>query len=191
MNHHLELNKFKFGKSDPFSLLVEAYKDKVLNTCYGFLKNRDDAEDVSQEVFIEVYNSLVYFREESDLSTWIYRIAVSKSLDAIRKRNRKKRFGKLKQVFGLEVSEGLKDDKHLNPEQYISAEERSKILHGAIDKLNESQKIAITLSKLEGFSNTEVAKIMDISVSAVESLIHRAKKRLYDLLYHYYHDHLF
>jgi RNA polymerase sigma-70 factor (ECF subfamily) len=192
MNHQNASETNNVGNSDTFQSLVQANKDKVLNTCYGFLKNREDAEDASQEVFIEVYRSLGEFREESTLSTWIYRIAVSKSLDILRKKNRKKRFDRLKRVLGFEQSvDHLPDKKQLNPEQHISAEERSQILHKAIETLSESQKVALTLSKLEGFSNAEVADIMDISLSSVESLIHRAKKKLYSKLYHYFKDRLF
>ena len=77
-----------------------------------------------------------------------------------------------------------------DPEQKFTAEERSKILHEALQTLVESQKIAITLSKIEGFSNKEIASIMEISISSVESLVHRAKKNLHDTLYDYYHDNL-
>jgi RNA polymerase sigma-70 factor (ECF subfamily) len=183
----IELDEIRIGDPDAFRQLVERYKEKIINTCFGFLKNREDAEDASQEVFIEVYGAINDFRQEAKLSTWIYRIAVTKSLDAIRKKNRKKRFGTVKQVLGLDNPiDQLPDEKLLNPEQRVTADERSRVLQQAVDFLPESQKIAITLSKIEGFSNKEIAEIMDVSLSSVESLIHRAKKNLYGKLYHYY-----
>ena len=72
------------GKNSAFRALVEEYQDRVFNACLNVLRDREDAEDVAQEVFIEVFNSLRSFRGDSKLSTWIYRIAVSKSLDLLR-----------------------------------------------------------------------------------------------------------
>jgi RNA polymerase sigma-70 factor (ECF subfamily) len=85
------LHKLRSGDKAAFSELVEIYSSRVINTCYRFLPDRMDAEDISQEVFIEVYQSISSFRENSARSTWIYRIAVTKSLDEIRKRKREKR----------------------------------------------------------------------------------------------------
>ncbi|MFV8354456.1 RNA polymerase sigma factor [Flavobacterium sp. XS2P14] len=83
--------KLQLNNKDAFDELVILYRIRVINTCYRFLLNKDDAEDVSQEVFIEVFQSIQSFRGDSKLSTWIFRIAVTKSLDEIKKRNRKKR----------------------------------------------------------------------------------------------------
>ncbi|MCP4180314.1 MAG: RNA polymerase sigma factor [bacterium] len=85
-----------------FRQLMESYKDKVVNTCYGFLHNREDAEDVAQEVFIEVYLSYHKFRGKSSISTWIYRIAINKSLDVCRKRSAKKRIAFLKNLLYID-----------------------------------------------------------------------------------------
>ncbi len=81
----------KAGNKEAFATLVREFKSQVLNICYRFLLNKEDAEDISQEVFIEIYHSLPKFRGEAKLSTWIYRIAVSKSLEELKKRNRKKK----------------------------------------------------------------------------------------------------
>ena len=85
------LQKLKAGDKAAFSELVRLYSNRVINTCYRFLLDKEDAEDVSQEVFIEVFQSIGSFRGDAKLSTWIYRIAVTRSLDEIKKRNRKKR----------------------------------------------------------------------------------------------------
>ncbi|WP_255763398.1 RNA polymerase sigma factor [Fulvivirga maritima] len=82
-----------------FKEVVETYQNKVYNLCLGFLKNEGDAEDIAQEVFIEVYNSIASFQEGSTLSTWIYRIAVNKSLEVLRKNKRKKTHGLVNLYF--------------------------------------------------------------------------------------------
>ncbi len=78
------------SKEESFRSLVAEHQEMVINTCYRFVFNREDAEDLAQDVFIEVYRSLEQFREEARLSTWIYRIAVTKSLDHLRRLKRKK-----------------------------------------------------------------------------------------------------
>lgn len=170
-----------------FKSLVESHQEKVRNTCFRFLKNREDADDVAQEVFIQVYESLGHFRDDSELSTWIYRIAVNKSLDFIRKKKRKKRFAQLTSLFGFsEEKEEIVLPADGNPQEDMEKKERKQILDSALDQLPENQQTVITLSKYEGFSNKEIATIMELSLSAVEALMHRAKKNLHKLLYDYY-----
>ena len=94
--------KLKAGDKAAFNLLVSSYSKKVLNTCYRFLLNKELAEDISQEVFIEVFQSIHSFRADAKLSTWIYRIAVTKSLDEIKKNNRKKRMVSIGKILHLD-----------------------------------------------------------------------------------------
>jgi RNA polymerase sigma-70 factor (ECF subfamily) len=177
----------KSGNPEAFKQFVDHYQSKVINTCYGFVHNREDAEDIAQEVFLEVYTSITRFREEAKLSTWIYRICVTKSLDFIRKKKRKKRFGFIRNILGVEKQiEQIPASPTTNPQTNLEQQERARILQQAVDSLAENQRIAITLSKDEGFSYQEIADIMGTSVSAIESLIHRAKKNLQKKLYQYY-----
>ena len=174
-----------------FKLIVETHQEKVRNTCYRFVNHPDDADDIAQEVFIQVYESLSHFRNEAELSTWIYRIAVNKSLDFVRRKKRKKRFGKLVSLFGSEEkSKEIVLPAPGNPQVDLEDKERKQILNKAIDKLPDNQRTAITLSKIKGFSNKEIAEIMNLSLSAVEGLIHRAKKNLHKKLYYFYERHL-
>ena len=179
--------RLKDGDPEAFRELVDLYKSKVINTCYRFLNNKEEAEDVTQDVFVEIYQSISSFREEARLSTWIYRIAVTKSLDNIRKMNRKKRLNNLKSFFGrAQQIEHIPAPSDTRPDKCLETQERSRILQKAIQSLAENQKIAITLSQYEGFSNKEIADIMDTTLSSVESLLHRAKKNLKKRLYPYY-----
>lgn len=149
----------------------------VVNTCYRFVFNREDAEDLAQEVFIEVYRSLDKFREESKLSTWIYRIAVTKSLDHLRRLKRKKRFSSLKRVIGIDdPADSIPAASNDNPADVLDSKERLSVLQNALDGLPDNQKTAFLLSKQDGYSNQEIADILQTTIPAVESLIHRAKK---------------
>jgi len=172
-----------------FEEIVKTHQEKVRNTCFRFVKNVEDADDIAQEVFIQAYESLSHFRNDAELSTWIYRIAVNKSLDFLRWKKRKKRFGQLISIFGFsddnENSE-IPIPANENPSKELENNERKKILDWALDQLPENQKAAITLSKYEGFNNKEISEILNLSLSAVESLIHRAKKNLHKQLNNYF-----
>lgn len=184
---HILLHRLKAKEPGAFKVLVELYQDRVLNTCYRFIFNREDAEDIAQEIFIEIHRSIIAFREESKLSTWIYRIAVTKSIDFIRKTKRKKRMSKLKSLAGMDkVANDTPAPLDSDPAKSLEQEERMRILQEAIDTLPENQRIAFTLSKSNGFGNKEIAEIMGTTLLSVESLMHRAKSKLKKKLYQYF-----
>ncbi len=136
---------------------------------------------------MEVFRSIHKFNEESSISTWIYRIAINKSLDFIKKNNRQKRWALLTRVSA--TTNESNDDWYAHnetPQQSLEQKERIEILNSAIDKLPINQKSAFTLHKYEGLSYKEIADILKTSVSSVESLIHRAKKNLQKSLEKYY-----
>ena len=185
------LENIKAGQASAFKALVEQHQENVRNTCFRFVNNEEDAEDVAQEVFLEVYRSVKRFRADARLSTWIYRIAVNKSLDFIRMKRRKKRFGQILSLFGMgEEDRELHLPSEEDPHADLERQERNRILNQAVDALPENQKVAITLSKYEGLRNSEIAEIMETSLSAVESLIHRAKENLRKRLYSYYKEYV-
>ncbi|HHS13443.1 MAG TPA: RNA polymerase sigma factor [bacterium] len=174
-------------KPGAFRKLVEQYQEKVINTCYRFLRNVQDAEDTAQEVFMEVHRSIENFRRESELSTWIYRIAVTRSLDLIRKQKRKKRWAPLLSLDAFNHStDALPDPESEDPHQNLERRERSEILARAVAGLPANQRIAVTLTQYQGFSYAETAKIMDTTQAAVESLLHRAKQNLRKKLTRYF-----
>lgn len=171
-----------------FEQLVNEHKDRVYNTCLGFLRHPQDAEDIAQEVFIQVFDSIGDFREEASLSTWIYRISVTKSLELIRYRKRKKRSGFFRALNAYFTEPGEEEDESglMHPGIQLENKERAEVLFREIDRLPERQKVAFTLQKIEDLSYKEVADVMELSVPAVESLLHRAKENLKKQLYSYY-----
>lgn len=169
--------KLKAGDKTVFNELVALYSDRILNTCYRFLLNREDAEDISQEVFIEIFQSVRSFRGDSQISTWIYRIAVTKCLDEIKRRKRKKRITSIGKMLHLDDVAGLIGGGS-PADKSIHEIERMKEVEQALNKLPDSQRVAFTLSKIEGYSNSEIADIMKTTIIAVESLIYRAKKNI-------------
>lgn len=185
------IKKLKNGDEDTFRMVVQRYSRMVLNCSYKFLRNKESAEDLTQEVFLEVYESVKTFRADSKLSTWIYRIAVTKSLNHLKSMKRKKRFAVLVSIFGKDDS--VKDiplADSIAPDKELENKDRARILAWALDKLPDNQRVAFTLSKYDEMSYEEISSIMNTSISSVESLIHRAKTNLKKKLYNYYKKHL-
>lgn len=182
MNEQELIQGLRAGDEAAFRYLVDTYRDRVYNTALGIVQNAEDAEDVSQEVFIQVYRSIGSFKGESKLSTWLYRIATTRSLDLLRSRKSKKRFGLLQRLFGdgNEPVMELPDFNH--PGVTLDRKENAARLFKAINRLPENQKIAFTLHKLEDLSYQEVSQVMQTSLPAVESLMHRAKQNLKKML---------
>ncbi len=172
-----------------FALLVDRYQKLVVNTCRGFVNSYADAEDLAQDVFIELFESLPDFRHESKLSTWIYRITVNKSLNFVRKRKRETFFDSITSLFGS--SEGKNGNSNIgfssnDADTDIKSKELRVELKRAINALPENQKIAFILNKYQDLSYKEVAEVMDISLSSVESLLFRAKGNLQKSLSNFY-----
>ena len=181
------IEKLRLGDEKAFRILFDLYKINVYNTASGFLTNVNDAEDVTQEVFIQVFKSIEHFKENSKLSTWIYRITITKCLDLLRKKKTKKRFAFFVDFF--ENDEKDKEEVFVNYEHpgiQTDKLELSKILFKEIDKLPDNQRISFVLNKVEKLAYKEISEVMGISVPAVESLIFRAKSGLKKRLEKYY-----
>jgi len=185
------LASLKAGDEDAFRALVAAYQAKVLSTCFRFLRNREDAEDAAQDVFVEIHRSLPAFREEAELSTWIFRVAVTKSLDALRRAKRKKRVDAVRARIGLSVeAHEAPAPPRDRPDRILELEERGRVLHEAIESLAESQRVAVTLARYEGLTNREIAAVLGTNIPAVDALLHRAHGNLRKKLANYYDLHL-
>lgn len=161
-----------------FKILVDKYQSLVLNACFHFTQNKDDAEDITQEVFIEVYQSVKKFNYQSKLSTWLYRIAVNKSLNFIRDNKKRTIFKSIENLFYKEekYSVQIEDTTTIIEEEFDTIQkQRLNLLRNSIQLLPENQKTAFILHKYEEVSYQEIAVIMSTSLASVEGLIHRAK----------------
>lgn len=179
------INRLQQGDEQAFKQLVENYQKLVVTTCLGLVHNMEDAEDIAQDVFIEVFRSVDKFRADSKLSTWLYRIAVNRSLNFIRDNKRRKWFWSFEDEAENKNNplEKITHDASENPEYELENNQRAQMLHQAIDSLPKNQRVAFTLNKYDDLSYNEISEIMDLSKSSVESLIHRAKLNLQKKLY--------
>ncbi|MDD4052196.1 MAG: RNA polymerase sigma factor [candidate division Zixibacteria bacterium] len=173
-------------RPDAFRQLVEIQKHNIVNICNRFVHNPEDAEDIAQETFVEVYRSISSFRRTSSLQTWIYRIAVSRSLNFIRNQNRLKRRGaKESPEISDEVMQ-IPASASDGPLEVLEQKERQQILDQALDSLPPDQRVAFVLSKCNDMSYQEIAAVLETTVPSIESLVHRAKTNLQKKLHAYY-----
>ena len=159
------------GDKTAFRELFEKYNSSVLNLCYAIVRNQFDAEDLTQEVFVEVFCSIGSYKGKSKLSTWIYRIAINKSLNFVKKQKVRRIFlGKEKQN---EQNRSIAEtDWDLREQQY------KEYLDKALSRLPAKQRTAFVLYMYEQLPQKEIANIMNCSLASVEVSIHRAKKNM-------------
>lgn len=163
-----------------FEEIVKAYDAKVYKLCWYLLKNRSDAQDCTQDIFIAIFQALPHFKQEASLNTWIYRISTNKCYEYLRRKKRKKRFGIHVQIDQF-FSQTIASQQH-NPEEIALAAEKSLFFWKAVDKLPPQQQIAYTLYSVEDMSYQEIAAALQTSLSAVESLLFRARRKLAEAL---------
>jgi RNA polymerase sigma-70 factor (ECF subfamily) len=178
----------KAGSEMAFRQFVETYQTRVYNLAFRLLGDRDEADDVAQEVFAEVYETIGQFRGEAAFSTWLYRLTTTQSLAHLRKKRTRKRFAFVTSLFGAS-NELIHDPPDTGqPEQFLIQTEENQRLLRAVGQLPDTQRAAFTLHYMEGLPYKEVAVILETTVSAVESLLHRAKRPLRMKLQPYYTD---
>jgi RNA polymerase sigma-70 factor (ECF subfamily) len=172
------VEQLKCGSEAAFRYMVTSWQDMVYNTALGLVQNEMDAEDVAQDVFIKAWEAIEGFKGESKLSTWLYRITVTKSLDFLRSRKRKKRFAYVQSLFGMNDELVIDPPDFHHPGVISEKKQLSVSLFKAIEELPEQQKAAFVLSRVEGLNHKEVSEILETTVPAVESLLQRAKLNL-------------
>lgn len=151
----------------------------VYNLALHYTQSIEDAQEITQDVFVAAHQSLDLFQENANIATWLYRITVNKSLDFLKAKKRKRRFAFFTSLFYDDSNDLKHNPPELNhPGFQMEHKEALENLLRQINQLPANQKTALILHKLEQKSQAEVAKIMNISPKAVESLIQRAKTNL-------------
>lgn len=173
------LDKVIAGDRKSFTALYNKFYPQVYKTAFGYFNNNFDADEIVQDVFIEVHRSAGRFNHKSGLSTWIYRITVNKSLDRLRFQKSAKRFSFFSALFFDEdnrLTENIADPGNHGLD--ADNKELEKMIRKAMDTLPEKQRTAFVLTQVEDLSGKEAAEIMETTSKAVESLIQRAKVNL-------------
>jgi RNA polymerase sigma-70 factor (ECF subfamily) len=165
------------GETDKFRLIVEQYNERIFLLVRGYVHQIEDAEDVTQETFLQAFISLGDFKGNSAFSTWLYRIAVNTSYSYLRKKNKRSVFSYYETKISS-LAEHLQTNRNDNPQKQLSSKQTEEQIFKEIDKLPTKQRTAFILSRIQDMSQKEIAEVMSLSAHAVESLIQRAKKQL-------------
>ena len=159
------------GNQAAFKNLMEKYQLQVFRTVMGFVHLKEDAEEVTQDIFVRVYQSLSSFHHDAEFSTWLYRITVNTSLNFLRSNRKNRLLQSLEAIFSRRSEEKT-------PLEELEHAERDRRIRMAIDALPEKQRMAFILSRYEELPQKKIAAVMNRSEGAVEQLLQRAKENL-------------
>lgn len=165
-------------RDDPtaFKAFIKEHQDRVYNIVLNRVQNAEDAEEITQDVFVAVFRKPEAFRGESTIGTWLFRIAVNKCIDHLRKEQRRKRW-KLAGLFKSEdETTGPKDFFH--PGLASENREKTAVLFKALKQLPPNQHSAWVLNEVENMDYKQISELMNLSISSVESLLFRARRNL-------------
>jgi RNA polymerase sigma-70 factor (ECF subfamily) len=162
------------GNHGAFRELVGLHMRRVYDLAYGFVNDRDDAEDVAQEVFLKVYHSLRHFRQESGFGTWLYRIATNASLDRLKQRKRAS--NRLVPINESQIADMQTQPETDNIDTGIHIER-------ALHELPTLQRAVVILRHMEGYSTKQVSEILRCSEGTVKTHLHRGLKKMRKLLH--------
>jgi RNA polymerase sigma-70 factor (ECF subfamily) len=180
----------KAGDKSAFRIIVEKYQQRVINVAYRILGDPEDAEEIAQETFLKAYLSAKSYKPQAELFTYLYTIVTHLALNRLRKKRRLRWFS----LDSLDDSEGGSNPEEIltdptdRPDEALERTEREEVVRRALASLPPAQKAAMVLSRYEGLSYSQIAEVMDISVSAVESKLYRAKQTLKKKLTPYLED---
>ena len=167
------------GDMTALAILVDRHKDLVYRVAMQITKNSDDASDVLQDAFLKVYDSINAFRQESAFETWLYRIVVNLSIDAVKKRKRQQEsMASLSEVSDVHQNQDIQQD----PTRQAERNELQEWVTQAVNSLSIKHRSVVILHELEGLSHPQIADILDCSEGTVRSRLHYARKRLRVLL---------
>ncbi len=166
------------GSEAAFRTLVERYQSRIYRTVYALLRNAEEAEDVAQEVFVEVYQTIGRFRGDASLSTWLYRLATSRALKNRRRASAKKRFAFFTSLLGFDNEVLHEPADHAHPLKLLEGQQQLALLLAHLARLPDQQQVAFTLRHEQELSYEQIAAVLGTTVAAVESLLFRARQTL-------------
>ena len=165
------VKRFQNGDENAFNELVRKYQKPVYQIARRLLGSHEEAQDLSQEVFIKAYRGLAGFRSEAGFFTWLYRITVNSALNVLRKK-------KLRQILSLEHIGFSIASREPAPDQQMTNEETLNAITRAIDRLPKQQKIVFTLRHDQKMAHKEIAEILNRDIGTVKANYHHAIRKL-------------
>ena len=173
----------KAGDEQSFALLLQRYRTPLINFLYRMIREREEAEDLAQEVFFRVYRARKEYVPSAKFTTWLFRIATNLALNSVRDNKHRRLEDSVDAPVSADAEDGDERkldvaEKRPNIEQRLLEEARSKMIRHAIEKLPEKQRAAVLLHKYQELDYNEIAKILECSESALKSLLFRAYETL-------------
>jgi RNA polymerase sigma factor (sigma-70 family) len=165
-----------------FKEIFDKYNKLVYNLAMQYVQQKENAEEITQDVFVKIHEKLSSFQQQSDIKTWIYRITINQSLDFIKAQKSRKRWSFFSAISINDERKRIEVPHFEHPGVELEQKEAIENIFDAINQLSDNQKSVLILLKIEQHTQSETAKIMDISTKAVESLFQRAKKNLETIL---------
>ncbi len=175
------VQRAKAGDEDAFAELVERHQSRVYHHALRLMGSAEDAEEVLQDTFLQVFRNLDRFEERSRFSTWIYRIATNEALMRLRKARRKREVFLEDTPGGEQFGEEIRDFAR-NALDHVQDAQIREALTRTLAELPEEYRVVFTMRDIDGLTNAEVAEVLDISVPAVKSRLHRSRLFLRDRL---------
>lgn len=178
------------GKYEAFNEIVTRYKDSIYNYVRRMISNPDDVDDLAQEVFVKAFGSIKSFRRESNLKTWLYRIATNLCVDRYRRLGveRKVLLPMERDEDGEDCEYPEPDGRSSDPSRVYEKKELQAAVHDAVQRLPDKLRTAVLLYDMEGMSYSEIAEIQRCPVGTVKSRLFKARMELKDLLKPYFMD---
>ena len=162
---------------------MEKYQGRIYGMVYGMVRNREDASEITQETFVKAYNKLDTFRLDSSFYTWIYRIAVNRSIDLLRKKKRRRNSEFDESIASRDGDGGLIELHHQeNPSKALERKQLYSKIMDAMETLPDDQRQVVLMRELDGMSHKEISDIMEIPEGTVMSRLYYARKKLQELL---------
>ncbi len=172
--------QFQTGRQEAFDELMKRYKHKIYAYLLRSVRNYEDAEELTLEVFVKVYRALSKWRPEARFSTWLYKIAKNLSIDHHRAKSR--RFTYSLDDEELSIKDPVATDLRSNPEWQLEENDRNRIIREAVDALSPKQKETFMLYRYEGLQIREIAEVLGMAEGTVKIHLHRAMKKLRNVL---------
>jgi len=176
------VHRLRRGDRGAFELLLRAHQDRVYDFCVRMLSDREEAFDLTQEIFLSVHQNLDKFRADSKLSTWIFRIARNHCLNRLKylKRRGRGRSDEYGEANELSITESMGGSNR--PDEAVLAAREKALVHRAIAELEEDQRSLVVLRDVEGLSYEEIMDITELPEGTVKSRLHRAREKLVGIL---------
>jgi RNA polymerase sigma-70 factor, ECF subfamily len=181
MEENSLVRKAQEGNQEAFTELVRKYMNKMTHLAYSFTRNRETAEDLSQETFIKAYNAIPRFKFHSSFGTWLYRIAVNTAKDYLRREE-----GHLEEPLDAHDYK-YPEKSSTHPDRKTDQKELSQIINRAMESLPAKHRIILTLRDLQGLSYADISRILKISEGTVDSRLFRARKSLREKIRPYFY----